>query len=48
MEQELLKMLFEQIREDEKEITTRLTVLEDNVRVLSRMIEDEPKRKGEE
>ena len=49
MEQEwYLKMLFEHIREDQREITTRLTVLEDEVKVLWRMMKDESKRKEEE
>ncbi len=49
MEQEwYLKMLFDRIHEDEKEITARLTVLEDTVKVLSRMVMEEAKRREEE
>ena len=49
MEQEwYLKMLFDHIHEDEKEITTRLTVLEENVRNLTRIVMEEAKRKEED
>lgn len=48
MEQWCLKMLFDRIHEDEKEITMRLTVLEETVKDLTRMVLDEAKRREDD
>lgn len=48
MEQWCLKMLFDLIHEDVQNINTRLTVLEETVKSLSRRVLEEAKRREED